>query len=93
MSSSAISLSLSSLLVSREKERVGGSYLLSPTTTCCFARANAPDNGWKFKVKENRPRPVQRQLPLHVEQPTAEEIEKRRVAFAELKKAVKGQHP
>jgi plasmid replication initiation protein len=43
--------------------------------------------GWKFKIKENHPRPVQRQLPLRGAEPeqSHEEIAKARASLAALK--------
>jgi plasmid replication initiation protein len=48
--------------------------------------------GWKFKVKENRPRPVQRQLPLRATEPepSPEEIAKGRASLLALKAQIKG---
>ena len=48
--------------------------------------------GWKFTVKENRPRPVQRQLPLPImeeQRETVEEVSKAKKALAAMKAAVK----
>lgn len=48
--------------------------------------------GWKFKVKENYPRPVQRQLPLRATEPepSPEEITKGRASLAALKAQIRG---
>jgi plasmid replication initiation protein len=51
--------------------------------------------GWKFKVKENRPRPVQRQLPLRVEpelsqEQAAEAKAARRAAVEALRREIRG---
>ena len=51
--------------------------------------------GWTFKIKENRPRPVQRQLPLKVEPRATPEQEEearaqRKAAMAELRRSIGG---
>jgi plasmid replication initiation protein len=46
--------------------------------------------GWSFKVKENKPRPVQRQLPLAEKESTVEEIAKGKAALSSIKAALKG---
>jgi plasmid replication initiation protein len=45
--------------------------------------------GWKFTVKENRPRPVQRQLPLPIMEEHAQTVEDAKRAIAAMKAAVK----
>jgi len=50
---------------------------------------------WTFKVKENRPRPVQRQLPLRVEpelspEQQAEAKAARRAAVEALRREIRG---
>ena len=50
--------------------------------------------GWRFKVKANHPRPVQRRLPLRAEDPdperTEEEWSKGQAILAELKAKIRG---
>jgi hypothetical protein len=48
--------------------------------------------GWTFKTKENQPRPVQRQLPLHDKEPehTPEARAKGLAALADCKRELNG---